>query len=134
MVTHTPGPWEACDPELWGDGMEDVLVAAADPAGEEGNLDNEVAAVRGQDAAAVRDANVRLIIAAPDLLVACEAVLAWAEPFLVAGANKDRSSNRRAAFLAAAAHVRMLVKDAVAKAKTGTAESGDSIPNIFEGM
>lgn len=119
QAKHTPGPWEACDPELWGDEMEDVLVAGEDTAGDEGNIDNEIAIVRGQEAAAVRDANVRLIAAAPDLLAACEAIDALARE-LIAGLGAGSSRNRSAAVAGVATMFREKVQAAIAKA-TGAA-------------
>ena len=70
-TAHTPGPWVACDPELWRD---DPVVVYTDP-GDDGNT-VEVCEVYSDPASlAERDANIRLIAAAPDLLAACEDLL-----------------------------------------------------------
>ena len=57
--THSPGPWELRDGKVYGGG---VLVATLDPA----MIEEEVA---------MKEADARLIAAAPDLLIALSALV-----------------------------------------------------------
>ena len=63
--THTPGPWEACEPGDYGDYHGQCVVILGD--------DKRVAVVLGEDEEAV--ANARLIAAAPHLLGALQELL-----------------------------------------------------------
>lgn len=72
MSTYTPGPWRAFDPEgRGGDAIpiidaQGVMFAAVEAI----DITDEQAHERQQ-------ANARLIVAAPDLLAACNAALAY---------------------------------------------------------
>ena len=61
MSEHTPGPWEA---EIYPYPVKSWIVKASD-----GRI------FRGLTASDMTEANARLIVAAPDLLEACEAIL-----------------------------------------------------------
>ena len=69
---HTPGPWTAEERDerilIWSDGSHDYLAALSLDAD---GADEEVADAYADE----RQANARLIAAAPDLLAACEAAL-----------------------------------------------------------
>jgi hypothetical protein len=69
MTEHTPGPWTEQDGEIIAQGAVIAVVYGADdyPCADE--------AVELRQLAAECKANARLIIAAPDLLTACEAVM-----------------------------------------------------------
>ena len=71
-ATHTPGPWIASDQSRHGCDYRDRHIMD-----DSGDILATVHAVR--TTAAGRDANARLIAAAPDLLAACEAALSELE-------------------------------------------------------
>lgn len=76
-TTHTPGPWHVIDHALPGINYEDRMIV--DDCG------NRIALVRGDGvAASIREANARIIAAAPDLLEACEAALCVHDVFSTA--------------------------------------------------
>ena len=60
--THTPGPWLARNGKVWGEGGDGLPVATLDPA----VLEEEVA---------MKEADARLIAAAPELLLALSDML-----------------------------------------------------------
>jgi hypothetical protein len=64
---HTPGPWAYADPELWENADGVVIGTAADDDVEAFEICEVCELPRAE-----RNANVRLIAAAPDLLAACE--------------------------------------------------------------
>ena len=69
----TPGPWTTFDPPLWGDG-NNVMIFADD-----NDENEEVCEVYQQTIDGKRDANIRLITAAPDLLAALIELLPYAK-------------------------------------------------------
>lgn len=69
-MTHTPGPWAVsiCDKELWDtDTTTDIESAHGE----------HIATMGAAHDYATWEADARLIAAAPDLLAACEAALAY---------------------------------------------------------
>lgn len=74
---HTPGPWaiefSAGGPYIGSDAMDGLLVAVAHPADPHPTDDGD------WHPGAVTAANARLIAAAPELLEACRALVAWDE-------------------------------------------------------
>ena len=68
---HTPGPWEARNQDAF------LYIFGADG--------NNIARIYGHGKTVPRDANARLIAAAPELLEACKAALELATANLYAG-------------------------------------------------
>ena len=67
IKTHTPGPWEACDPGDYSDFDGQSVVILGD--------DRRMAVVQGDSDEAV--ANARLIAAAPAMLEALRDIRSW---------------------------------------------------------
>lgn len=61
---HTPGPWEVAGTEIWAGSKRITMGRGA----------------HDEKEAAVRNANARLIAAAPELLQACQRALHWIRP------------------------------------------------------
>lgn len=72
MTTHTPGPWFVEVDDQSGIGRTRAVYVCSTTGWPEGQL----ARVNIQDGLGEREANARLIAAAPDLLAACEALVA----------------------------------------------------------
>lgn len=86
---HTPGPWTASLPE---DRLSDAAISARTPIYK--NIAN-IARVYRRDSERQRDADARLIAAAPDLLAALDELLA--DKYLSDPINADRMAAARAA-------------------------------------
>lgn len=89
--THTPGPWEACEPGDYGDYHGQCVVILGD--------DKRVAVVLGEDAEAV--ANARVMAAAPELLWS----LRWIMQGIAGCERDDKYQAARAAIAKATGEV-----------------------------
>lgn len=82
---HTPGPWETCDPEDYGDYDGNCRVILGD--------DLRVAVVLGVDGE--NEANAHLIAAAPDLLEALHECAEYFDRFADAEFTQDGPNPNR---------------------------------------
>lgn len=101
MADHTPGPWHACKDGncpcgmIWGPDESCWLALVYGPS----HLSDGITGPDHVPGGVAQVANARLISAAPDLLAACEAALAWFDEWdCVTGIS---SENERAALSAA---------------------------------
>ena len=110
MAEHTPGPWHilfTSEPDSFGPGRERYIGKSHE---------DQVCRTVGYDDRAKDIANAELIAAAPDLLAACEKLVAEQEEQCIALGWKS-AEQYYAAHAADEAFV--LIKSAIAKAKGG---------------
>lgn len=113
MNAHTPGPWDAGGSFLTNDGQKAIMTVGDDRV-RVALVDRHAVAKRGQGyliECPVRNANARLIAAAPDLLDACDMSINTLLGCCVAGGGVDD----RSTMLATIAQLRSAIAKALGK-------------------